>query len=85
MQISICKGIKATKQSMKELKKLIENGENYLQYKPIHTELALWNLALRISCMGIGDQLSLAISSNTLPRCIISKNLKAGLQHSLEQ
>ncbi len=24
---------------MKELQKLIENGENYLQYKPIHDEL----------------------------------------------
>ena len=24
---------------MKELQKLIENGENYLQYKPIHAEL----------------------------------------------
>lgn len=84
-QISIREGMKAAEQRMKELQKLIENGENYLQYKPIHAELALWNLALRISCMGIGDQLSLAISSNTLLRCIVSKNLKAGLQHSLEQ
>ena len=36
---SIREGMKATEQRMKELQKLIENGENYLQYKPIHAEL----------------------------------------------
>ncbi len=35
-QISIREGMKAAEQRMKELQKLIENGENYLQYKPIH-------------------------------------------------
>ena len=29
-------GMKTAEQRMKELQKLIENGENYLQYKPIH-------------------------------------------------
>ena len=38
-QISIREGMKAAEQRMKELQKLIENGENYLQYKPIHAEL----------------------------------------------
>ena len=38
-QISIREGMKAAEQRMKELQKLIENGENYLQYKPIHDEL----------------------------------------------
>lgn len=37
-QISIREGMKAAEQRMKELQKLIENGENYLQYKPIHAE-----------------------------------------------
>ena len=32
-------GMKTAEQRMKELQKLIENGENYLQYKPIHAEL----------------------------------------------
>ena len=32
-QISIREGMKAAEQRMKELQKLIENGENYLQYK----------------------------------------------------
>ena len=36
---SIREGMKAAEQRMKELQKLIENGENYLQYKPIHAEL----------------------------------------------
>ena len=36
---SIREGMKAAEQRMKELQKLIENGENYLQYKPIHDEL----------------------------------------------
>ena len=31
--------MKTAEQRMKELQKLIENGENYLQYKPIHAEL----------------------------------------------
>ena len=31
-QISIREGMKAAEQRMKELQKLIENGENYLQY-----------------------------------------------------
>lgn len=38
-QISIREGMKAAEQRMKELQKLMENGENYLQYKPIHAEL----------------------------------------------
>ena len=36
---SIREGMKTAEQCMKELQKLIENGENYLQYKPIHAEL----------------------------------------------
>ena len=36
---SIRAGMKTAEQRMKELQKLIENGENYLQYKPIHAEL----------------------------------------------
>ena len=36
---SIREGMKTAEQRMKELQKLIENGENYLQYKPIHAEL----------------------------------------------
>ena len=36
---SIREGMKNAEQRMKELQKLIENGENYLQYKPIHAEL----------------------------------------------
>lgn len=32
-QISIREGMKAAEQRMKELQKLIENGENYLQYQ----------------------------------------------------
>jgi len=36
---SIREGMKTVEQRMKELQKLIENGENYLQYKPIHAEL----------------------------------------------
>ena len=35
----IREGMKTAEQRMKELQKLIENGENYLQYKPIHAEL----------------------------------------------
>ena len=38
-QISIREGMKAAEQRMKELQKLIENGENYLQYKfPVHSK-----------------------------------------------
>ena len=38
-QISIHEGMKAAEQRMKELQKLIENGENYLQYKfPVHSK-----------------------------------------------
>ena len=36
---AIREGMKTAEQRMKELQKLIENGENYLQYKPIHAEL----------------------------------------------
>ena len=36
---SIREGMKTAEQRMKKLQKLIENGENYLQYKPIHAEL----------------------------------------------
>ena len=36
---SIREGMKNAEQRMKELQKLIEYGENYLQYKPIHAEL----------------------------------------------
>ena len=36
---SIREGMKTAEQRMKELQRLIENGENYLQYKPIHAEL----------------------------------------------
>ena len=36
---SIRAGMKTAEQRMKELQKLIEYGENYLQYKPIHAEL----------------------------------------------
>ena len=36
---SIRERMKTAEQRMKELQKLIENGENYLQYKPIHAEL----------------------------------------------
>ena len=38
-QISIREGMKAAEQRMKELQKLIENGENHLQYKfPVHSK-----------------------------------------------
>lgn len=38
-QISIREGMKAAEQRMKELQKLIENGENYLQYQfPVHSK-----------------------------------------------
>ena len=36
---SIREGMKTAEERMKKLQKLIENGENYLQYKPIHAEL----------------------------------------------
>ena len=36
---SIREGMKAAEQRLQELQKLIENGENYLQYKTIHDEL----------------------------------------------
>ena len=36
---AVREGMKAAEKRMKELQKLIEHGENYLRYKPIHDEL----------------------------------------------
>lgn len=36
---AIREGMKAAEKRMKELQKLIEYGENYLKYKPVHDEL----------------------------------------------